>query len=232
MENKNGFPFNTSQINKIQDYKGDKYFPCDNLLYKNLLKIILNNYPEIKEENLFFHGTSWTSVDSILNGIEITQRRYPSNFGSRNFYLTDNLEYAIDLTFKYTQRAVIIFYIPDEFLGGLNRLHFPLSDISSWKELIFNVRNSPKYLYRNSLTITRKETQQKTREYNKYISDLDSLDLISGPICCNPKADSKEKLEYLSHDDGTIPYQYSFKDSSYSFLNDFILLPIYFRSSF
>ena len=45
MENKNGFPanfnFTASQINKIQDYEGNKYFPyANNLSYNNsLIKI-------------------------------------------------------------------------------------------------------------------------------------------------------------------------------------------------
>jgi len=235
MDNKNGFPFKFNleksfSENLIQDYRDYKYLPCNNLS-NDILKTILTNYPEIKEENLFFHGTDWSGADSILTEIRITQKQFPSDFGLRNFYLSDNFKYAIEISQKYTQRAVVIFHIPREFLEGLNKLHLSDIFIDDWKELIFNVRNNPNEIYKNNTTIRKYQIRQINKEHNKYISDLDSLDLVSGPICRNPKATNKEDLEYLSHD-GIIPYQYSFKDSSYSFLNDFILLPIYFRSSF
>ena len=232
----NGFPdffkFTNDKVNKTQTIEEVNYFPFGgNINIANfnqlLIKITKTFKFKFSWNNLFFHGTNFDSAILINDQIRIIQRDKPTDFGLKNFYLTDNFIAACNWTKHFSNQAIVVFYIPDEYLNNLEkRLHFDVEefdDIARWQDLVFKCRNPPK-----PRNISRQERLKEFNEYNKFISDLDSNDLISGPICTNPK-DVKDKLEYLKSYD-SVPYQYSFKESQVNMLNDFIVTTILFKS--
>ena len=95
MPSKNGFPveFNVNQSNIPFNFNGNIIFPYTELneTYSEILSNILENL-NINEDNLFFHGTNWVSALSIINWIEIFE--HISDFGKKNFYLSNNFKSA------------------------------------------------------------------------------------------------------------------------------------------
>ena len=227
----NGFPriFQTSinQINKSQKSEGMNYFPfsgnVNNINHNQLLFEITKRFNfKFNYNNLFFHGTTWGFAISINDKIKIIQRDEASDFGLKNFYLTNNFKTSVNWCKHYSTQSVVIFYIPDEFLDNLNRKE--LINIDEWKDVIFTCRNNPE---KNNSNYLKEERTRRTDQYINYLNNLDSYDLISGPICTNPGVENKNELKYLSYGDD-IPYQYSFKESTKEFLNEFIVDIVFF----
>ncbi len=82
------------------------------------------NNPEIR----LYHGTNVECVDSILNGIEISELRESSDFG-RGFYTTTNLVQAQRWALRRARRrpqhaAVIEFLLSRDELAKLESLWF------------------------------------------------------------------------------------------------------------
>lgn len=232
---KNGFPeifnHNRSQNNIIQTSPGGKiYFPFVNnqkINYTSLLNHIIKNFNlDLNNGKLLFHGTSHEGAISINNEIEIIPRSNCTDFGLRNFYVTDTFYTACSWSNRHNQAAVVIFYIPNNFLNVDHKIILksqPISELNKWKELVFKARNKP----RGSENL-----RNEIREYNRFVQQLDSHNLIEGPICSNPSArnlDSVDYIKYVHNELIIIPEQISFKDSMISLLNNCILLTLYFE---
>jgi len=101
IESINGFPeefnFHLYQANKIQTYQNNKWYPFVQTTHNSSPDQILNEIIislQLNPDTLYFHGTSWESALSIMDGIRILPRQYASDFGLRNFYLTDSFNAA------------------------------------------------------------------------------------------------------------------------------------------
>lgn len=229
IESEHGFPkelnFCIGQQNAIRISNGITWFPCiptrtlsnyNQILYKILDKL------NISDSNLLFHGTSWDGALSILNGIEIIPRRFASDFGIKNFYTTDSFTTACKSANHNNQRAVVIFVLPENYIEALEKkIIFSSREINSWRELIFYLRNPPSRRHRNRAIIT---------AYNQYLQNVDSQDVVIGPICANPQSSTAEGLEWITQD-GHIPLQFCFKETTIGHLNDFIAITVFFQSN-
>lgn len=224
----NGFPtilnYNSSMSNKSQEYIGDKkWFPYvkgDRRMKFDQLLARSTNMLDLTDKTLLFHGTSWESAFSIYDEIEIFQRQRATDFGMRNFYLTDTFKTACIWASRNVQSAILIFCIPNTFLDELeNYSNFNERNIEDWKQLVFKCRNPP--LGRNIQTLR--------REYRNFIDTLDDMDCISGSILANPSAPLDE-IKYIKYG-SEVPYQYSFKDSTIDILNNFLSIVIFFEQN-
>lgn len=218
------FNFNISQKNTIQTYDGQKWYPYtkgkDNINYGKLLDKLMADIKLKKGDNIYFHGTSFHGAISIMNGIVIRPRQNCTDFGLRNFYLTDTFETACIWASRNQQSAVVIFVISDDYINSLEN-HLSLRNIDEWKNTVFKIRNEPKsgYNYKNDI-----------KNYRNFIKEIDSHDLISGPILANIHASDIDNLKYIKYDT-YIPYQYSFKDTTIDDLNRMLAITLFFESS-
>lgn len=235
VNSKNGFPsmfnFNRSQINTQQIYNNKKWYPYSqgkyNINYSELLSKITNGILLNREDRIYFHGTSWRHAISIMNKVPssafknaIKPRQYCTDFGLRNFYLTDTFETACLWSARNRQPAVVIFVISDNYINSLEN-HLKLSG-DEWKEVVFKIRNAP-----NPDNNPNYEIEEQI--YDEFINEIDSKDLISGPIFLNTTASSIEKVKYIKYGK-YIPYQYSFKDTTINDLNRMLAITLFFES--
>ena len=225
MASSNGFPvdfnFVSGQANTGQIYNGQKWFPYvegrSEITYEKLLDRIKRNI-EIKDTDiLMFHGCSWESAISIMDQIEIKTRFECTDFGFKNFYLTDTFETACIWANKNIQASVVVFIIPGDYIEGLEN-HLILNDKEEWKKIVYKARNKP---------ISGPNLRRDKQIYKNFIEELDSKDLISGPICKNPNDSiTQENLRYLKYG-AYIPLQYSFKPSTIDDLNDMLAITLF-----
>lgn len=226
---KNGFPvsfnFVSGQQNSILKLpNGKSWYPyinngfpsCGRLINDILNKCNITNTDKLK---LLFHGTDWQSANNIMTKIKATTRGNCSDFGMYNFYTTDVFFTACEWAFRKNQSAVVIFIIPNDQFYQWNIKN--LSNTSEWRNVVFKLRNPP-----NSLIIPNYELVSK--EYDDFVEEIDSYDLIEGPILSNPGAKSVEQVEFIRNSDRRIPYQFSFKSSSVKSLNQFLLTTVFF----
>ena len=75
-----------------------------------------------------------------------------------------------------------------------------------------------------------KEKGIKKKDFNDYIKMLDSLDLVSGPICQNIDFKNKQDIRCIKYQN-KIPFQYAFKESVIDDLNNFKYFTIFFSCS-
>jgi hypothetical protein len=236
---KNGFPANfnldRSQFNKIiTDEDDNKFYMCINnditFNFNRMLVWLLNKWNFNGENSTcFMHGTSWVHSFSILNeGIKSIERI--SDFGKRNFYVTDTFLTSLKWAKRNQQSAIVLFFIPNEFLSSLKeRLNFEnLEELDTWKQLVFKTRNPPSFssIHHERASIIR----SKIIDYNNFMTELDSNELINGPIFANPGTDSVENVQYIQNSNGYIPQQYAFKERTYSNISSFIGGTILFQS--
>lgn len=230
---KDGFPqeynFKSGQDGLIQQLENGKTwlpyihrnggrFPnCDRILLS--IEEQLNLNPD--EGLLLFHGTSWDSAMTIMEHVMVTDRPYATDFGKYNFYTTDTFYNAVKWARHNSQAAVVVFYIPNEYFEEL--ITKDLSDINEWKLTVFKARIPPKRS--NNPSLFRKEI----REYERFIQNLDSNDLVMGPIFANPRALNVESVQYIRNQDEKVPYQYSFKRSSVDILQNLIVTTLFFN---
>ena len=249
MESINGFPsifnFTSNQTNISQIYNGNKWFPYGRsryeLTYTELLTRIMNSINLPNNSMLFFHGTSWQHAFSIMDELasgsgkhEIRPRQYCTDFGLRNFYLTNTFETACLWAERNIQPAVVVFIIPNEYIEGLHN-HLKLNDIREWKETVFKITSGTGECHRNPPRHEHSNKQQRN-EYKKYIREIDSQDLISGPILANPIARDVSEVKYIKYGN-YIPTQYSFvakpgpkgKDSTIDDLNGMLVITVFFE---
>ena len=225
--NKNGFPKNLnvdrSQFNNtIFDKENNKFYTCVNndisFSFNKMLTWLLNGWKfDNKNFTCLYHGASWSNTFFILNnGVKSLGK--VSDFGKNSFYMTDTFLHAFKISKQNQQSAIVLFFIPNEFLLNLeNKLE--IEDLESWKQLVFKARNPPSFSgYKPLVT-----------EYNNFIDDLDSKSLIKGPIFANPGTESVEDVQYIG---GGIPKQYAFKERTYTDISSFIAGTILFQSFF
>lgn len=221
----NGFPaefnFNSSNANIVQNYENSKWFPYTNSRYlrnKDQLLIKIMQNINIDNSRLFFHGCSWAGGLGISNGLEIRPRPDATDFGLRNFYVTDTFQTAWIWAIRNRQPAISIFVIPEEFIDNLEH-HIILHNDNTWKNLVFRCRNRPS----NGPNL-----RNRLIEYNNFIRELDSNDLISGPIFVNPGVRTVNDVNPIIYGNN-IPYQYSFKDSTLNNLNGMLAITVFFQ---
>lgn len=225
IESKNGFPiafnFVPEHANKMQKTVENKnWFPYvkgRHSLNSDMLLVSILHYLNTDNSRVMFHGTSWNSALSIMDEINIRPRQRATDFGLRNFYLTDTFSTACSWANRNNQAAIVIFIVPELFIESLQN-HLYLIYDQNWKELIFKCRNEPSGL----------NIRQERRAYQQYIREIDSKDLISGPICCNPGVNNINEIECIKYRE-YIPYQFSFKDSTCAQLNDFLAVTLFFE---
>lgn len=221
----NGFPreFHFSPNNRgiIQNYKNRQWFPVSdnrqNINYENLLIRVMRSF-NTDNSKIMFHGTSWRSAISIMNRIRINQRLTSTDFGLRNFYLTDNFQTSCMWALRNNYAAIVIFIIPEEFIDNLQH-HLILNEKILWQQTVFRIRNPPE---------EGDNLDELIDEYESFIREIDSNDLISGPIVRNIKARTIEDVDYIKYGE-LVPYQYSFKDSTVNFLNNMIAVTLFFE---
>ena len=100
--------------------------------------------------------------------------------------------------------------------------HLILSDEEIWKKTVYRIRNEPKPRF--------VDYQKERKKYKKFIKDIDSNDLISGPICANPSEKEVDKIRPLKYG-GYTPYQFSFKQSTIDDLNTMKALTVFFEDT-
>lgn len=242
MEKKNGFPkefnFNTSMTNRTQVYNGKRWFPYvpslfvrdeQNLNLDGNSKASMGTDPNylnnrflegIDTENnyIFYHGTSWLGASLIMDEIEIRPRMNATDFGLRNFYVTDMLITAMDWANRNAQPAICIFAVPRDYLDNLEN-HLKLYDDYEWKRIVYTARNYPKPPYVNP---------NSRRNYRQFIANLDSKNLISGPIMAYAGAHTIEDVRSIKYGNET-SLQYSFKDTTIGDLNDMLAVTVFFQ---
>lgn len=231
----NGFPesFNHNRINdnKMQiTSEGEYWFPfvSNSMDYGLLLDHLLKHFNiDFSKGKLLFHGTSHDSALSINSKVKILPRCTCTDFGLRNFYVTDTFYTACSWANNFNQPAVVFFFVPNEYFNTDNKIIFsPVSNIDNWKETVFKARNPP--LRKN---YDKQTYQKKDKEYDEYIQELDSKNFIKGPICKTVKAKTHEQIKYIEYYYNgihTIPEQISFKDTMIPHLNQFILMTLYY----
>lgn len=227
IESYNGFPidfnFEIHQTNKIQTYENSKWYPYIQGRYNIPVEQILTNAIltlGVDPNKLYFHSTNWEGGLSIMDRVRTRTRGQASDFGLENFYLTDSFKAAHIWANRNTQSTISIFEISNEYLENLeNGISFGMDGIDEWKEFVFKVRNPPR---------SGRNLARRIDEYETFITDVDSKDLISGPIFANPGTRLVQNVEYVQYTDG-IPFQYSFKRSSVDYLNQCLVVTIFFR---
>ena len=220
----NGFPtefnFSREQSNQVQQLiTGDLWYPyvqITSIDYNLILNDVIKNFDfDLTKGKLLFHGTSWEGAISIMQWIEIIERQDATDFGKKNFYVTDDFYTSYVWAKHNLQPAVVFFYVPNDFIDNLeDYLKLTINneeDLFEWKTLVFKCRNPPAVRFGGAKART---------EYNDFIRSLDSKDLISGPIFANPGVRNLENARYIDYD-YKIPLQYSFKESLIEQLNQF-----------
>lgn len=226
---KNGFPasfnFIQGQQNSILRLSNGKlWYPYINNGFPScgrLINDILNKLNIIDTDNLklLYHGTSWRCAADIMKKIKATTRGTCSDFGLYNFYTTDVFFTACEWAYRKNQGAVVIFAIPDDQFYEWNVKN--LSDTLEWKNIVFNLRNPPDPFNTDNYELI-------SQEYDNLVEEIDSYDVIEGPILSNPGAKTIEQVEFIRNNDRRIPYQFSFKPSSVNSLNPFLLATVFF----
>lgn len=229
----NGFPsqFNhrRENNNKMQrTSSGEYWFPFVNTgnleyskLYDHLVKQFNFDHSKYK---LLLHGTSFKSALSINEKIWISHRLNTSlmatDFGIRNFYVTDTFYTACKWCNRNSrQPAIVFFLVPNEIFMTDNKLSFDVNtNLNEWKETVFKVRDE----------------QTGEDDYYDYVDILDSKDYIEGPIYSNPGNKDPNMVDFVKYQrDGNlvVPTQISFKDSIIHQLNKHILFTLYFEDT-
>lgn len=206
ISSKNGFPeqFNFQKDCEFQLLENGKIWiaSSNNNISQNLnLLTSICKELNVNMENtcLLFHGTSWNSAIKIMEDVKTTNRGYPTDFGFENFYVTDDFHNSLKFANHNSQQAIVIFKLEKNFSEEMNVMD--LWFYEGWKEILFNCRNG-------------------------LICDLDSYDLVHGPIFSNPRVKDSDHVECMKNGD-VFPYQYSFKKSSVKMLNNKILATIF-----
>lgn len=213
----NGFPVlegaNSNIVGELQSYRGiSLLFQPRNMFNSIDISEMLNLQLNPSGQNqLFYHGTSWKSAKSIMARARVTQRGQTSDFGLRNFYLTDTLKTSYIWATHNVKPAIVVFSIPYEYIMSLDEKHLELQNDETWQQMIYKVRNPN--IPENDFDGLYED------QYNNFISELDSNCLISGPICKNPMATNFRAIKAIKYGN-YVPLQYSFKDSTINDINN------------
>lgn len=224
----NGFPadfnFNGVNYNTIHEFNGKKWYPFNkgknNINYNQLLIKLFKDIELNDNDKIVYHGTSWQGALSIMDKVELTSRSKCTDFGFKNFYVTDTFRTACRWTNRHTQAAIVIFVIPENYIESLDN-YLNLNDITLWKETVFKIRNPPT----NGPNLS---TLKKN--YKLFKDQMDSKDLISGPIFANPFVNNINDVEYIKYDD-YIPYQYSFKETTIDDIDNMYTITLFFKNN-
>ena len=184
-EDNSKFPFEINKTNEWFELPSSECKLCDddplcqvltaNLVTKETETLIMTRYMLRKfddtKHTLLFHGTDHGSALDILNGrgIHLPAGWQKRDFSSgKGFYLTDNIEDALDWAKRKTVRpAILIFRLNDHQVMFSNNKTRKLTlnaqqDPEKWREIVSLFRSGKQS----------KKTRQILREY----------DLIEGPV--------------------------------------------------
>lgn len=221
---------NVSQLFSEQKHKnGWKWYPFVNqnsrrLQYEQILKRVMRTI-QTDNNRLYFHGCSWESAIYINDAIQIIQRENATDFGMRNFYLTDTFSTAYVWAKRNTQSAIVIFAIPDSLIENEeNKQDLSmrgLEDLEEWKNFVFKIRNKPK---------VGANLRERRLEYTNLLNNADSKNLILGPIFANPDVKAIKGVRYVKYGD-VVPFQYSFKDLLAPQLNNYIAITLFIQDT-
>lgn len=81
--------------------------------------------------------------------------------------------------------------------------------------MTFKIRNPPNF-------------GEELDNYYTFLEEIDSNDLISGPIVANPRTKTKENIKPTTYEHHN-PHQYSFKDSTITNLNNMLAITLFFE---
>ena len=201
---------NQIEFKLITDQNGISSDP-DTLIIRALSGINLDGC------SLFYHGTNWREGIGIMRKLKIIPRSTTTDFGLKNFYLTDIFRTSKDWANRSNQPAIYIFAIPNSYIENSHN-HIKFQYNYDWKKFVFKIRNPPEY---------GEDLEEKITEYENFIDEIDSNDLISGPIMKNPGSININDVRSIVYGKQT-PYQYAFKESTISDLNNMLAVTIFF----
>lgn len=233
---KNRFPcyfnFQKGQENKILHLNGGKtWYASLNSSSTNFNRLGDSVIDKLNLENsgykLLFHGTSMRDAIRISSRVKVTTRGECTDFGMYNFYTTDMFYTACEWATKNEQAAVVIFAIPSEKFDEWNVKNF--FNTNEWKYTVFRLRNSPDFSDLSNYNNLLEEYEKELNDYEKFVDEIDSYDVVVGPIMSNPKSKSIQEVKFIVNNDNRIPNQFSFKKTSVEELNSFLVTTVFFR---
>ena len=150
MDTKNGYPsflnIQNNQINTLISFNKFIFLPLSdnnlNAQYNQVLHIIKQFGFRGDPTDLYFHGTDFMSAGSIMQWIQIFPRI--TDFGERNFYVSDSFRSTCQWVQHKQQKAIVVFHIPKNILDSLYKLKFTMENIEEWKFFFNKIRNPPK----------------------------------------------------------------------------------------
>ena len=196
---KNGFP---DEYN-IQEKILPAIFPTDN--YDTFLT---------DKEDLYFHGSNYDYDDELSTIL--------SDFGKKNYHVTSSFEFACKNLTKYKYKIIKVYRIPKEYIDSLNSIN--LTDINDWKIFVNKIRSRPEI----SFKLTKEEHLKNRDDYNNFILDADSHDLIYGPITLRNNDFDIDSIQYIQYNNH-IPIQYAFKESTIEYIRTCKIFTIIFK---
>ena len=164
------FLYNVKVINQWYKMNGIQYVNIEDVVnVDNLIMTLKQNIDFKNTHQLLFHATSWDSSENIIkNGVKHEFGRECLDFGMvRSFYLTPNIDIAIEWCEKSSERwrnecCIIVFSIP-------------ISRPIKQKNKIFNTSNAEW-----------QKNVKESRQCKKYtVQYLDNFDFVYGPMCSN-----------------------------------------------
>ena len=134
-------------------------------LYSKTWTILRDSVPQDEQNVVLYHGTDHNSAKKILmRGINLYTGRQKRDFScGKGFYLTSQMEHALNWAKSTTARpAILIFIVSSERLNNASKLNLNEDEVK-WREIVSCFRNA-----------------QQTAKMRKSLSQ--SYELIEGPM--------------------------------------------------
>ena len=134
-------------------------------VYSKTRTILKDSVPQDEQNVVLYHGTDHNSAKKILmRGINLYAGRLKRDFScGKGFYLTSQMEHALNWAKSTTARpAILIFIVSSERLNNARKLNLNEDEVK-WREIVSCFRNA-----------------QQTAKMRKSLSQ--SYELIEGPM--------------------------------------------------
>ena len=134
-------------------------------VYSKTWTILRDSVPQDEQNVVLYYGTDHNSAKKILmRGINLYAGRLKRDFSSgKGFYLTSQMEHALNWAKRTTARpAILIFIVSSERLNNARKLNLNEDEVK-WREIVSCFRNA-----------------QQTAKMRKSLSQ--SYELIEGPM--------------------------------------------------
>lgn len=233
---KNGYPayfnFQKGQENRLLPLSNGKtWFPAPNKNNQNfsrLEKSVLDSLTDVDPYNniILYHATSWNFYQKMMGSIITTNRVDEegyvecTDFGKNNFYTTDTFYTACEWATRNNQGFIFVFVIPIDLIESLNVKY--LYDTDEWRHTVFKARKEPIMGSTDNYDHDLIVYENEIAEHENFCKELDSYDLIVGPIMSNPGVQDVENVSFIVNRNRKIPHQYSFKPSAVDVLNGLV----------